>query len=125
MLKDDQVYHSLAYKRKGNSCSYIVQFREGVNDEFGLVRYYLFVRNTNFKRKGNICSFKLEDQDDMMVKSFIEQNILGQHFQAVRETSSDTCIPCCDIVCRCVFVPSTTAGLSGYVSPVLRHYQHD
>ena len=58
MLKDDQVYHSLAYKRKGNSCSYIVQFREGVNDEFGLVRYYLF---------------ELEDQDDMMVKSFIEQ----------------------------------------------------
>ena len=73
MLKDDQVYHSLAYKRKGNSCSYIVQFREGVNDEFGLVRYYLFVRNTNFKRKSNICSFELEDQDDMMVKSFIEQ----------------------------------------------------
>ena len=131
MLKDDQVYHSLAYKRKGNSCSYIVQFREGVNDEFGLVRYYLFVRNTGFaliskfERKGNICSFELEDQDDMLVKSFIEQNILGQHFQAVRETSSDICIPCCDIVCRCVFVPSTTAGLSGYVSPVLRHYQHD
>ena len=40
---------------------------------FGLVRYYLFVRNTNFKRKSNICSFELEDQDDMMVKSFIEQ----------------------------------------------------
>ena len=34
MLKDDQVYHSLSYKRKGNSCSYIVQFREGVNDDF-------------------------------------------------------------------------------------------
>ena len=131
MLKDDQIFHSLAYKRKGNSCSYIVQFREGVSDEFGLVQYYLLARNTGFaviskyEKKGNICSFELEDQDDEMMKSFIEKDILGQHFQAVKETSSEACIPCRDIVSRCVFVPSASAGVSGYVSPVLKHYQHD
>ena len=131
MLKDDQIFHSSAYKRKGNSCSYIVQFREGVSDEFGLVQYYLLARNTGFaviskyEKKGNICSFELEDQDDEMMKSFIEKDILGQHFQAVKVTSSEACIPCRDIVCRCVFVPSASAGVSGYVSPVLKHYQHD
>ena len=64
-------------------------------------------------------------QDDPMVKSFIEKDILGKHFQAVKETFSDICIPCCDIVCRCVFVCSESAGASGYVSPVLKYYQHD
>lgn len=131
MLKNDQIFHSVAYKRKGKSCSYIVKFQEGDEDEFGIVQYYLFVRNTGFaviwkfEKKGNICSFGLEEQDDTMVKSFIDKNILGKQFQAVKETSSCTYVPCCDIVCRCVFVPSASDGVSGYVSPVLRHYQHD
>ena len=53
--------------------------------------------------------------------SFIDRDILGKHFQAVEETMSLTCISCSDIVCRCVFVPSASAGVSGYmyVSPVL------
>ena len=60
-----------------------------------------------------------------MIKSFIDSDILGKHFQAVKETMSLTCISCSDIVCRCVFVPSASVGVSGYVSPVLTHYQHD
>lgn len=95
------------------------------------MQYYLLVSNTGiaviykYERKENICSFELEEQDDPMIKSFIDRDILGKHFQAVKETMSLTCISCSDIVCRCVFVPSASAGVSGYVSPVLRHYQHD
>lgn len=131
MVKDNQIFHSTAYKRKGKSCSYIIQFQEGGGNEYGIVQYYLLVRNTGiaviykYERKGNICSFELEDQDDPMIKSFIDRDLLGKHFQAVKEKMSLTCISCSDIVCRCVFVPSASAGISGYVSPVLRHYQHD
>lgn len=131
MVKDNQVFHSMAYKRKGKSCSYIVQFKEGGIDEYGIVQYYLLIRNTGiaviskFEKKGNICSFDLEEQIDPMIKSFIDRDILGKHFQAVKETSLLTFISCSDIVCRCVCVPSASAGVSGYVSPVLKHYQHD
>lgn len=95
------------------------------------MQYYLLVRNTGiaviykYERKGNICSFELEDQGDSMIKSFIDSEILGKHFQDVKETMSLTCISCSDIACICVFVPSASVGVSGYVSPVLTHYQHD
>lgn len=133
MLKDDQMFHSVAYKRKGKSCSYmyVVKFLENNEDEFGIIEYYLLVRNTGFavirkfEKRGNICSFRLEEQDDGMVKSFIDNHILGKQFQAVREAALCTYVPCCNIVCRCVFVPSFSDGMSGYISPVLRHYQHD
>ena len=91
------------------------------------MQYYLLVRNTgiaviyNYERKGNICSFELEDQGESMIKSFIDSDILGKHFQAVKETMSLTCISCSDIVCRCIFVPSASVGVSSYVSPVLTY----
>lgn len=131
MLKDDQVFHSLAYKRRGESCSYIVQFKENDNIEFGTVQYYLLARNTGFAviskflKKGNICSFGLEEQADTMIKLFIDRGILGNHFHAVMETPLVSCIDCDNILRRCIFVPSEEDEVCGYVSPVLRHYQHD
>ena len=41
MLKDGQVFHSLAYKRRGKSCSCIVEFRQCGNTQYGTVNYYL------------------------------------------------------------------------------------
>lgn len=131
MLKDDQVFHSLAYKRRGESCSYIVQFKENGNIEFGTVQYYLLARNTGFAviskflKKGNICSFGLQEQADTMIKLFIDRGILGNHFEAVTETPIVGCIDCDNILRRCIFVPSTEDEVCGYLSPVLRHYQHD
>ena len=95
------------------------------------MQYYLLVRNTGiaviykYERTGNICSFELEDQGESMIKSFIDSDILGKHFQDVKETMSLTCISCSDIACICVFVPSASVGVSSYVRPVLTHYQHD
>ena len=131
MLKDGQIFHSLAYKRRGKSCSYIVEFRQCGNTQYGTVNYYLLARNTGyavismFQKQGNICSFGPEKQDDSMISLFIEKGILGKHFQAVKETPGTACIDCSDIVRRCVFVPYAGNGVCGFLSPVLRHYQHD
>ena len=40
MLKDGQIFHTLAYKRRGKSCSYIVEFRQHGNTQYGTVSYY-------------------------------------------------------------------------------------
>ena len=78
-----------------------------------------------FQKQGNISSFGLENQDDSMISLFIEKDILGKHFQAVKETPKTTCIDCSDIIRRCVFVLYAGDGVCGFLSPVLRHYQHD
>lgn len=90
MVIDTEMYHSLAYSRKGNSCSFIVQFKHGCSDEFGKVRYYVLARDTAFailykyEKQGNICSFGVEEEpNDLMVQSFLDNGILGMHFQAV------------------------------------------
>ena len=57
-------------------------------------------------KKENICSFNLEEQTDSMIKLFMERDILGKYFQAVKESSLTTCIECKDIFCRCVFILS-------------------
>ena len=40
MLKDGQIFHTLAYKRRGKSCRYIVEFRQRGNTQYGTVSYY-------------------------------------------------------------------------------------
>ena len=132
MVIDSQMYHSLAYSRKGGSCSFIVQFSHGSEQQYGKVKYYLLARDTGFvvlckyEKLGNICSFGLDEEpDDEMVKAFNENGILGTHFQAVKETRTVQCVSWRNIVCRCVFVQSEEDGISGYVCPVLKHYQHD
>lgn len=47
---------------KEKSCSYIIQFQEDGNDDFGIVQYYFYARNTGFafihkfEKEENICS---------------------------------------------------------------------
>lgn len=55
MYKDDQFFHSLACRRRGQSCSYIVQFQEHGSNEFGIVKHYLLVKNEGF---AVICKFQ-------------------------------------------------------------------
>lgn len=93
MVIDTEMYHSLAYSRKGNSCSFIVQFKHGCSDEFGKVMYYLLARDIGFvilyeyEKQGNICSLGVDEEpNDLMVRSFLDNEILGMHFQAVKET---------------------------------------
>lgn len=132
IIIDNQMYHSLAYSRKGDSCSFIVQYNDGSNSEFGLVKYYLLARDTGFvvlnkyEKHGNICAFGVDEEpSDVIVKAFNDNGILGMHFNAVKETMAIQCVSWRDIVCRCVFVQSDEDGISGYVCPVLKHYQHD
>ena len=67
------------------------KFKENGSIEYGIVQYYLPVRNTSFAviskyvKKGNVCSFNLGEQADSMIKLFMDRDILGK--QAVRESS--------------------------------------
>lgn len=108
-----------------------MQYNDGSNSEFGLVKYYLLARDTGFvvlnkyEKHGNICAFGVDEEpSDVIVKAFNDNGILGMHFNAVKETMAIQCVSWRDI-CRCVFVQSDEERISGYVCPVLKHYQHD
>ena len=70
---------------------------------------------------------ELPDPDDAVVLTFVQSGFLGCHFQAVQETERLCKVLCDDILSRVIFVPleDTDIRVSGYVSKVLKSYQHD
>lgn len=44
MVKDGQMYHSLSYRRKRNSASYLIKYLSDGKTKFGEVQYFLRVR---------------------------------------------------------------------------------
>lgn len=66
------------------------KFKENGSIEYGIVQYYLFVRNILFVvifkyvKKGNVCFFNFGEQVDLMIKLFMDRDIFGK--QVVRES---------------------------------------
>ena len=121
-------YHSLAYRYRRSSNSYTVSFF--VNElKFGEVVYYLMF--------GDVCYMLikiLEKTDDMLyspdmasglsdvIDAFIVSGKLGQFFIPVKESDEFEIVPVACIRNKMIYVPSEEGG---YLSIVLKSYQHD
>ena len=133
MVKEGQVYHGLNYVRRGNSASYLVQFQS--NDglpNFGEVQYFAKNENVGYavvnvlrNAPVNICENGLAAPTDPVVKEFLKARILGCHFIGVQHTRTYKVIRCDQITARAIFIKSADAHVDGYVSTVLKSYQHD
>ena len=102
MVKEGQMYHSEAYVRRQSSCSYLVILESRNKEvEFGAVNCFLcceervpfcliqVYRNLNM----NIC-IGLSRPSDVVVRDFVEANLLGMHFLAVEITDEYTLVNC-------------------------------
>ena len=134
MKTDGQVYHSLNYVRKKNSASYLVQFKEQNIEEASFGEIYYFAKNGNagyavvnvLRNTGvNICQTGLVAPKDPVVREFLSSGVLGCHFTGVKRTRTFKLIQCDQISSRIIFVPSDDPDVDGYVSSVLKSYQHD
>ena len=133
MVKDGQVYHGLNYVYKRNSGSYLVQFKtQHGQPSFGKIHYFVKHRNEGyavvnvFRNTGiNICQIGVAPAKDSVLTEFLLSGVLGKHFTGVKETQSFKVIQCTHITSRVIFVRSGDAGVDGYVSSVLKSYQHD
>ena len=132
MIKDDQVYHSCSYSRKKNSASFLVQFSEEGSVYFGKVEYFIkngddgFAVVKMFKNlQLNVSEINVLEPEDPVLKEFWSARYLGCHFTAVQETQEYKYIHCSSIQHRIVFVQSEEPDVDGYVSTVLKSYQHD
>jgi hypothetical protein len=132
MIKDGQVYHSSHYSRKKNSASFLVQFSEEESVYFGKVEYY--VRNSDdgfavvnlFRNlQLNVSEINIVQPEDPVLNEFWSAGYLGCHFTAVQRTQQYRYIHCSSITHRIVFVETEEPDVDGYVSTVLKSYQHD
>ena len=59
--------------------------------------------------------------------AFLQLGLLGCHFQAMQETDGLRIVLCDEILSRIIFVPldGTDIRVAGYMSKVLKSYQHD
>ena len=140
MKKDNQVYHSMAYTRKGKSCSFLVQFKYGEVTrtlEYGKILSYLVVNGIPyavircFQHSPRSIMSGLPDPDDELVKSFNDRGLLGNPFVPVDEGDEIRIIVCKDITRRFSFIhfifihSSEEEDVFGYLCPVLKNYEHD
>ena len=132
IINDGQVYHSCQYSRKKESVSFLVQFKDGDLTCFGKVEYFVkngadgfavinLFKNLHF----NISQNGITQPEDPVLKEFWSAGYLGCHFIAVQKTQQYKYLPCSNIVHRIVFVESEDEDVDGYVSTVLKNYQHD
>lgn len=136
MAKGGHVYHSLCYRKKGNSASYLVAIRSDQDDTtltFGEVQYFLKDGNSDgfavvrvIEPTGsNICSTGMPPPADPVTHEFWSSGVLGQHFLGIRFTRRMKLIKCTAIECKVVYIEHDDAGVDGYVSSTLNSYQHD
>ena len=132
MKKDGQVYHSSKYTRKKKSVSFLVQFQDGELPCYGKVEY--FVKNGDgayavvnlFKNlRFNVSQSDIPQPEDPVLKEFWSAGYLGCHFIAVKKTEQYKYVPCWNIVHLIVLVENEDELVDGYVSTVLKKYQHD
>lgn len=133
MMRSGQIFHGLNYVYRRNSASYLVQFQsQDEQPSFGEVQYFAKCGNEGFavvkvfrNTELNVCQNGLPVPKDAVVKEFLSSGVLGYHFIGVQQTRTYKVIGCEHITARVIFVKSDDAGVDGYVSTVLKSYQHD
>lgn len=131
-MVNGEVYHSSLYTRQKSSASHLVMFNDGDHQDFGKVEYFVKSGNAGYaviniyrNLQFNVCERGLPESNDPVVKEIFSSGYLGRHFTAAQETILYKLIKCSDIVSRIVLITTDEAGIFGYVSTVLKSYQHN
>lgn len=117
------------YPRKGNSCSYLVEFNSNGMTAFGKVVCYVVHENVAYalieewkKTDRNVCQ-DLPFPQDPVLKGIVERNLIGEHYVEVKEESEPLVVSCHQIVNRCLYVK--TGEARGFITALDTPYEHD
>jgi hypothetical protein len=118
IVKSQEMIHSLAYNKRGESCSFIIGWNHDIHKRYGSINYF-------FKLNARLFADVNEFRTDYFRQVTPTVNTVG-HFIAVENLVFRTrVIDCANIISRCVYVPCKPhEGIIGYLSPVLG-LQHD
>ena len=132
MKKENVIYHSTMYSRRGNSASYIIQWQASANyrrHKYGKVACYLLHGNVayaivlNLRLTGVTVCQELLPPEDPVLRGIVDRNLIGQQFLEVEETDIAVLINCSVIENRCIFLK--TRDEKGFVTALDTTYEHD
>ncbi|XP_028403523.1 uncharacterized protein LOC114526207 [Dendronephthya gigantea] len=131
MKKNGEVYHSTSYVRKKKSVSFLVKIKEA-DEYFGEVKFFVKKENTGFavirvyhSLNYNVCQEGLPQPTDPVLREFLHSGHLGSHFIAVEKTNLVKFVNCSSFIGKIILVERQNDSSFGFVSPVLKCYQHD
>ena len=127
LWKNSEVFHSLSYLRRKTSNSYMVSFSYQNKEKYGSVLFFTSYGHVVVKLF-QITGQKLytEDSLDATTNGFIQDEVLGSCFYHVAKTNEIVIISTQCLIHRMIFVPDSPDNLnSGFLSHVLKSYQHD
>ena len=79
----NNVYHSLSYSRKGHPYSYLVQFEETGELQYGIVLYYVASLGNYAVIRVYSCPgitiFPVVPSTDPVILELVQQNVIGQN----------------------------------------------
>ena len=128
----DDVFHSTCYKRRGKSCSFIVQYANIPHhneDEYGYGEVQVFV-NIRFQCiaivkpmiavRTSICSHNINPPTDHVVRAYANAMLLASHHVPIGGPPEQTAIavPCDNIIAKCIQVKMNDPLVYAYLTPV-------
>ena len=129
--KNGEVFHSLSYARRKNSNSYMISFQAS-NDAIGYGSVLFYTNSGHaavkllYKTNEKLFTEDLTDYVDEVIGDFIINTSLGKHFCHVHESDDVLLITIDSILDRIILVPTQPGNQSsGYISEILKSYQHD
>ena len=130
ITKNEEEFHSRAYKRSKKSCSYIVQFCTPSTNEhqYGEIQEFASIGNLHAAFMKcfpqvitNICQNAIVASGDKIVHDFSSAMVLGSQHVPVASNSDSVleAVLCENILAKCIVVESNEAFVHLYITPVI------
>ena len=127
-----QVYHSLLYKRRGNSCSSIVEILDENRTLYGrIVKFILLgsasvalLKIIHHHSQLNICK-ETPPPSRPFLRQLSRDGHLADYYHSAEELDELIAIKCSTIIRKCIYVECSDfhESVTGFIVPVLRDFQ--
>ena len=130
IAKNEEEFHSKAYRRSKKSCSYIVQFCTSSQNEYhyGEVQEFASIKNVHVafvkcfpSVVTNICQNAIAAPSDENVQDLVTSMVLGAHHVPVADNNDSVleAVLCENILAKCIVVKANEAFVHFYMTPVI------
>ena len=128
------IYYSSDYKRTKRSCSYVVEFKEANDFQYGKILYYLGNEETYaIITKINLIEmnflYNLKAKTNNKNREYQNTHLNGL-FKLVEETDVQSLIMCKSITAKCILIPLVVSENNVqveriYITNFINEYEHD
>jgi hypothetical protein len=125
-----EVYHSSSYKRKGSTCSSLVEVVTNISTIYGGIVKFIFhescplaIIKIMYAHKLNICK-ESGRPTKQFLRELSQECHLANFYLPVEELDELVVVKCSEITRKCIFIEAEDfhESVSGFLIPVVRDY---